>query len=145
MEAFWAALFHYVASFHCGLQDFVANLRCTATISWGLDRWDWGQIYGPLQHLDSFLCCRVLLLWSASLFWSNLSRRWLHIWFRILWYQEEHNNCKVSKSCGCKTNQTHQPSSTVDDSWYWCCADYLCSMHYGQISTLFQKPRGLFR
>lgn len=65
--------------------------------------------------------------------------------FRILWYQEEHNNCKVSKSCGCKTNQTHQPSTTVVDSWYLCCADFLCSVHYGQISTLFQKSRGLFR
>lgn len=57
---------------------------------------------------------------------------------RILWYQEEHNNCKVSKSCGCKTNQTHQP-------WYWCCADFLCTVRYGQMCILFQKSRGLFR
>lgn len=86
-----------------------------------------GEIWtltGPLQHLDSFVfqpfCCRfvavasiIVLLHDTIWMKLYLSDSWPHIWLNNTFvYRGVHgrpSDCKVPKSCGCKTNPHHHP------------------------------------
>ena len=87
---------------------------------------------GPFQNLDSFLfhtfCC-----WFAAVSWIivllmiqfqpsfSCQTDGLRFDSRILLYTGVNcqlNDCKVSRSCGCKTCPHHYLSSTMLDGWY---------------------------
>lgn len=54
------------------------------------------------------------------------------------------SDCKVSRSCGCKTNTNNYPFTKVLDMWYKICAKFVSclvstkhgAVHYGQTSLL---------
>ena len=113
-------------------------------------------LIGPLQHLDPFFALQIFCSdWNhSSVSWPSFSKlslsdRWPQIWlWNTLVYRGVNgqlNNCKVPRSCGCRTSPFHQPSTTILESFYVVFCIIIISALFSSVQrTLFQKSCGLF-